>query len=155
MYGRLTVKRMPLSVALFHALGPTVIGITYLNAPFMCTQRRYTSKSALSRLRSAAFDPPRRSAQPQRGGSSATRGEGAPCGRRVLVTVEVARARMKRTRRKRRAKSDPSRSFGWEEEERESEVTKHSLWPPYRPPKRAADTAKRWNRSISPACANR
>lgn len=94
----------------------------------MCAQRRYTSKSARSRLRSAAFDPPRRSAQPQRGGgggSSATRGEGAPCGRRVLVTVEVARARMKRTRRKRKAKSDPSRSFGREEEE--SEVTKRSL----------------------------
>lgn len=45
MHGRLAIKRTPLSTVLFHALQRNChIGIIHLNAPLVCTQRRYTSE---------------------------------------------------------------------------------------------------------------
>lgn len=72
--------------------------------------------------------------------SSATRGEGAPCGRRVPVTAEVARARMRRLRRAKR------RFDHWREKRRAARLwTKACSLRPHIGPERVAPiwTAKR------------
>lgn len=78
-----------------------------------------------------------RSVQRRRGKNRdrATRGEGAPCGRRVPVTAEVARARMRRLGRAKR------RFDHWREKRRAARIANEGslALAPYRPRARRAD----------------
>jgi len=148
------IKRMPLFAVPFRARHNYHIGITYFNAPFVYTQRRYTSESAI------AFD----CIWPASTIGATAMGDRARCEEKALLVADASSSRLRWHARGWRGQGGSEkekgipRSSGWGDEESEVIRSVRSLaraWLSYRPPKHAVDTAKRWNRSIFPACANR